>query len=436
MSSISSVYSSQVPIPPSCVAFSPTTPDLFVIGTYYLQKNENITKSEDEADEEPKPQSRNGSLILCKIDGDAITTIQTVATPSALLDLIFLPWSGHEHIFVTATSTGTLSFYILTSAPSPSIDYIYTHQCTDTSILLTDLEAHPDVPGLIGYVTSSGLVSIIGFDLDLLTARNEDVSRRDVVRYHHSSPCADEGFEAWTLAFALSSPSTTDEDTETVGVYTGSDDSTLRRLDFVPEPGTDSSLQGNTKRPSDDDDDDNGNNDDDDTNDEKPSATLKVLDRRSHTAGVVSILPLTLSTSSSPSDEFILTGSYDDHIRVLLRSSSASTPQVRNAVLAEENLGGGVWRLKLIHQSRDEKGCKWIVLASCMHAGTRVVRVTRMVSGEWTIEVLSRFEEHASMNYGSDVRPLLGSERETRTVVSTSFYDRLMCLWRVDLGTL
>ena len=52
--------------------------------------------------------------------------------------------------------------------------------------------------------------------------------------------------------------------------------------------------------------------------------------------------------------------------------------------------------------------------------------------------MLAKFEEHESMNYGSDVQPLDlegegGRERGNgeRTVVSTSFYDRLMCVWVV-----
>jgi len=70
MTEINSIYSSSLPIPPSCVAFSPKTPDLFVVGTYFLEKNEDNEDPGDEAYEEPRPQSRNGSLLLCKVNGD------------------------------------------------------------------------------------------------------------------------------------------------------------------------------------------------------------------------------------------------------------------------------------------------------------------------------------------------------------------------------
>ena len=97
-----------------------------------------------------------------------------------------------------------------------------------------------------------------------------------------------------------------------------------------------------------------------------------------------------------------------------------------------------------------------------MHAGTRIVQLTSRSSGssasasasssiesesEWEFTVLARFEEHKSMNYGSDGQPLRiggvgveeggGEQRQQqqnqqggkRVVVSTSFYDRLMCVW-------
>ncbi|GAB7346668.1 hypothetical protein MBLNU459_g1795t2 [Dothideomycetes sp. NU459] len=141
-------------------------------------------------------------------------------------------------------------------------------------------------------------------------------------------------------------------------------------------------------------------------------------DRRSHGAGVTAILPLAREA------DVLVTGSYDDRIRVV------RAPAVgRRQVLAEEELGGGVWRLKLL-QGEAEVG-RYVVLASCMHAGARVVGIERDGDGEWQIRVLAKFEEHKSMNYGSDVRPGDGA---LKTIVSTSFYDKLLCLWRYELA--
>ena len=88
-----------------------------------------------------------------------------------------------------------------------------------------------------------------------------------------------------------------------------------------------------------------------------------------------------------------------------------------------------------------------------MHAGARVVRLTHDSTadgggGTWAFEVVARFVEHESMNYGSDVQPIAtgnsASETEKgddegkgnhrmRKVVSTSFYDKRLCLWEVEL---
>lgn len=83
-----------------------------------------------------------------------------------------------------------------------------------------------------------------------------------------------------------------------------------------------------------------------------------------------------------------------------------------------------------------------------MHAGTRIVQVIREEKKkdddddeeeEWRFHVLAKFEEHESMNYGSDVQPELQEgkkereEKEKKKIVSTSFYDRRLCLWTVEI---
>lgn len=92
----------------------------------------------------------------------------------------------------------------------------------------------------------------------------------------------------------------------------------------------------------------------------------------------------------------------------------------------------------------------FVLLCSCMHAGTRVVRLQRSSrkdeGGEvddWTFSVIARFEEHKSMNYGSDVQPSSSDDdvganllQKKTTIISTSFYDKLLCLWQIDGETL
>lgn len=85
-----------------------------------------------------------------------------------------------------------------------------------------------------------------------------------------------------------------------------------------------------------------------------------------------------------------------------------------------------------------------------MHAGTRIVQVIHEEKKkkkdddddeeeEWKFHILAKFEEHQSMNYGSDVQPDLKKEKrkeekeKKKKIVSTSFYDRRMCLWSVEI---
>ena len=84
--------------------------------------------------------------------------------------------------------------------------------------------------------------------------------------------------------------------------------------------------------------------------------------------------------------------------------------------------------------AQHSENSSYTLLASCMHAGSRIVQLSRC-GDEWEFAVLAKFEEHKSMNYGSDVQLLVGGsgvggrERQRRVIVSTSFYDRLMCVW-------
>ena len=162
-------------------------------------------------------------------------------------------------------------------------------------------------------------------------------------------------------------------------------------------------------------------------------------DSKSHGAGVTAIVPLPVARASD--GDILLTGSYDEYIRVY---DTVRRPHV----LAEERLGGGVWRLKLVSfaqrrkPSRDGQAAsgeiRIMVLASCMHAGARVLRVARDAEKRWSIKVMAEFEEHESMNYASDVQPRPtgadAKQSEGFTCVSTSFYDRKLCVWEYEEG--
>ena len=152
-------------------------------------------------------------------------------------------------------------------------------------------------------------------------------------------------------------------------------------------------------------------------------------DRRIHGAGVTAILPIDLGKEISRI--IMVTGSYDEFIRVLEPPAQGG----RFKVLAEKRLDGGVWRLKLLGTvDANAKGeINFKILASCMHAGARIVEICWSVEVGWNFKTLVDFEEHQSMNYGCDAHAVVTEDgKKTWTCVSTSFYDKKLCVWKFE----
>jgi hypothetical protein len=73
MTSIKSLTSFKLDLPPSCIEFFPLRPDFAIIGTYNLEKPTDEGSSESAPSKDAsKPQQRNGSLILIRVDGDNV----------------------------------------------------------------------------------------------------------------------------------------------------------------------------------------------------------------------------------------------------------------------------------------------------------------------------------------------------------------------------
>lgn len=80
MTSVTSIQSRILDLPPSCIEFCPVARDYFVVGTYFLEKKEQDAGIENDAEEleensggtDKKPQIRTGSLILFKVEGDEV----------------------------------------------------------------------------------------------------------------------------------------------------------------------------------------------------------------------------------------------------------------------------------------------------------------------------------------------------------------------------
>ena len=323
----------------------------------------------------------------------------SIPTNFALLDLKFSP--VHTHILCAATSTGSLSLWTPTysisnldslpdgsNSTSPAAKQICCLQFFRSDVIVLSCTWHPHCPEIIGVTLSSGEIYIVKLPREVLDASSNVIVDPALLQ---KTLIFSGTLEPWTLTFNPLQ----DE------IFSGFDDCALRIHSLPPDPQIFSDDAVDSKMPE-----------------------FKVLslreNRRIHGAGVTAILYL--------SDNIVMTGSYDNFARVLLIPSKG-----RPEVLAEADLDGGVWRLQ-IEQSHCGFNGKNLsstfcadILASCMHAGVRVLRVKRNLDGDWNICIIAKFEEHKSMNYGSD--SYLDNKTDARRVISTSFYDALVCLW-------
>ncbi|KAF1957779.1 hypothetical protein CC80DRAFT_33691 [Byssothecium circinans] len=406
MASISSLRSLTLDLPPSCVEFWPLNPQYAVVGTYNLEKpttngDGEFNEPETEKVGKQKPQERNGSIVLVKVVDDEVKIVQNLSTPFAILDIHFVPGEHPQSLFGVASSTGSIGLFQLVEARGnrlnndtdnftiPIMTHIQTIEVADPTVLVTAFQWHPERGGsngrnLIACLSlSNGSITIGEIQPELTTSK---------VTFEH---VGSHDLEAWTVSLAHNG----------TGIYSGGDDSCMMFSDFTEHIDTLWPKASNLDR--------------------TPKVPWK--DQKTHNAGVTAILPL----HATSSETLIVTGSYDDSIRLF------SAPAIgRRKVLTEMNLGGGVWRLKHLNSQNNPSFPSQgdhpnvLILASCMHAGPRIVRLKHGTDGkDWSFEVLAKFEEHKSMNYGSDCQPYLNDEGQ-RTFITTSFYDRLLCLWR------
>jgi diphthine methyl ester acylhydrolase len=213
--------------------------------------------------------------------------IASVPIQAAILDI---QWTPHVSelglLLAAATSTGQLVFYRLVPEQDdePGQLVLYSEKAVaDPAILVLSLAWHPNDPHTIGLTLSNGTVSLCRCSGALPWNETCTVTLTEI--QHHS-------LEAWTMAFS-------DDH-----VLSGGDDIVLQCSRTL----------------------------------EDGSRTVLWQDRKLHEAGVTAILPI--------APDLIVTGSYDDRIRLI-----SFSPGSRRQTLAEENLGGGVWRLKLLTTS-------------------------------------------------------------------------------------
>ncbi|KAJ6111813.1 hypothetical protein N7523_007874 [Penicillium sp. IBT 18751x] len=391
--------------PPSCLEFCPEIPDHFVVGTYLL--------SETKKDNGEIQQSKTGSVQLWRLDPitNTLAQVQRLALPYAVFDLHFHPRDRSK--FSIASSTGAVALFSVTSeSTQPTINHIWTKQVhEDSSIPALFLAWTPE--NWFSQSKSDGFAVTFSDSRTAVFGTEGDLTEVDKITEWGSFE-AKQMIEVWFVALTAMQGESTEKKDIIPFMFTGNDFGSLHTRRFEQHGEESRDL-------------------------EEPLAPvlLEHDDRaRHHTAGVTSILPLPVPmVDDAP---ILLTGSYDETLRVYHATR-------RGEVLAEEGLGGGVWRLQLLNSTEtDSAGSesverRFLVLASCMHAGTRIVRVTQTQQGptsEWAIEVLADFTEHESMNYASDVWK--GSNADAPNAaelvcVSSSFYDRRMCVWKVQL---
>ncbi|OKL56853.1 hypothetical protein UA08_08003 [Talaromyces atroroseus] len=446
--SISSLITEFLDQPPSCLEFCPQDPDYFVIGTYLLHEEkpeQQQSGRENASSTSTVKQTKTGTLQLWHLNATTpqLQEKQVVTLSHAVFDLHFHP--RQSTLLGIAGSDGTVSLYSIScshhdSSNYPHIQHIWTRSVHDEdpgsipSLYLTwfpkswfpTTSSYPD-----GFAVTfaDGRTSVFSTPLPAAAAqqgkeRNGEGGQHDIAKGNGLDLIETQfeapngvAIEAWFVALA----SYTEEEAAT-------DDSSIKSSSFI-FTGDDFGSLNIRKFCAPDEEGDDGTSSDLSLEDCMISDTS---DRaRHHTAGVTAILPLPIMNMVANAP-ILLTGSYDEYIRVYHANSR------RGTVLAESRLGGGVWRLQVIDTEEADAGeINFLVLASCMHAGTRVVKVTwkrRQATeiGDWDIQVLAQFTEHESMNYASG---FWKGNRSTSDMVcvSTSFYDKRLCLWKLQL---
>ncbi|OJD15405.1 hypothetical protein AJ78_04337 [Emergomyces pasteurianus Ep9510] len=441
--------------PPSCLEFCPEASDYLVIGTYLL--------SESSSEKSTGPQqSKTGTILLFELDPESfqLTQIHKTSLPHAVFDLHFSP--RDPTLFAIATSAACVSLYRLEAThehgPCSSLS-------SPTSIThLTSIPVHedPSIPALyfswlppplltarskrsLNHDQYHGQLSTDGFAVSFSDGRvsifhtnppSHDISKESMTEI----ALPGEPVEVWFTTFHYGSSLSGEEQ---LMLFSGDDFGGLRVHQFDGDRGGEGKRQGDGKH--------GGEQDGMLWDDGQfPTQSMETsVGGRHHGAGITAILPL----FTEGGETVLLTGSYDEYLRVYKFTG-------RGSVLAEERLGGGVWRLKVITELKEEpfaaqglpnmsRARSYLVLASCMHAGVRIVKVTYSATegdglpvGKWDITVLAQFMEHESMNYASDVRrgsEMGGGDNQTEEsnysllCVSSSFYDKRVCVWKAKV---
>ncbi|KAK8150978.1 hypothetical protein G3M48_000004 [Beauveria asiatica] len=319
---LKSIHSQTLDLPPSCLQFCRKHPSYFVIGTYNLQSEEGGAAEivEAEPSVQKKSQNRNGSLLVFDIGEEStpkLSLIQTISQPSAVLDIRFNnEIEQSQDILAAISSTGTLAIFRLDATDkSAPLKHLATSRCHDLGedVLYLQCKWHPVLANVVAITTSTGNARLLYLDEQWEIFRHSDIHISNVL-------------EAWSIALSPLAPPSEHQPVD-ITVYCGGDDSILRYTSCSWPAGDPSALPEEQYSP--------------------------MLIKGKHNAGVTAILPLDLKNDDG--GRAVVTGSYDDHLRVFIIHDLHESYGARRAEqVLEENLKGGVWRLDLISQRTEE----------------------------------------------------------------------------------
>ncbi|KAK0113856.1 hypothetical protein ONS95_014102 [Cadophora gregata] len=404
--------------PPSCVEFIPKSGskfgNLLVVGSYELQPDEvSVELADSSLETEPtttsglelEKQKREGSLTLLKLSPvtNTLEVLHTLERVPAIYDLHFLPG---QDIFAVATSTGAISFYYVkekmlfwAKGKEPvheiAMQPIFSAQVFPKTTIITFFQFIPAQPpyhgSLISATTNDGGTYLMEYCLDngeiQLLNDGEPITT-------HMLPYANTLDYVWCCGVSAKQP---------VTIFSGGDGGDL--VQDIISFGLVAPFSYDSNK--------------------KLSRSHKF-----HDAGVTAILPLT--PSSLDDEELLLTGSYDEYVRLYSTDNKN--------VLAKLKLDGGVYRLKNLGQVNWflPQSTTYAILACCMHAGTKIIHVKGSMTGDWSIEVVACLDvpssDPATYCYAAAARPsgpLPSSERieEKRLCVSGTWVDKKLVVW-------
>ncbi|VVT49053.1 uncharacterized protein SAPINGB_P002081 [Magnusiomyces paraingens] len=382
-------------LPPCSIVVHPEFSSLIIFGTYKLEE---------------ESRKRHGTLefwlrVTSDDDKESLIRVAELATPdSSILDAKLHPTD--HNILLTAQSTGEIVIWrfaglrawaetvhaeLLQHANNgetknerkfdlpehtKSADVITENE--DRSVLVLSLCFAPVSP----YNTLAATLTDGSIVVCVLT--NSGIKVRHRLTGAHS-------LEAWTASFLNGSENV---------LFSGGDDAVLAAHDLRMASSSDSDNNES----------DNGYGDD--------IVAPVWSSQRIHSAGVTSI------HSFIPTPDYQLwTGGYDDTLALVdLRITDPMLPIPPRGPTASINLGGGVWKLLPSPVAPESR-----MLVCCMYGGARIVDRLSTEEIASTTEpaniVASLTQGHESMVYG-------GAWLDEKTVVTCSFYDKAVQVWR------